>query len=238
MEKTKRTSAIIRLLILASLIVGVPVFLYFNCRETLFNTEWLRGLPQLLMHYKGYAAAILIGLQILQVIVCIIPGQPIQFAGSYLFGITGGYLISIIGAVIGAPITFYLSRVLGYDAVTVLFDKDKIEDYRRKLDSGRGLMLVFLIYLIPGIPKDLTAYAAGLSKIRFRPFLLVSSVGRSPGMLGSILMGYFFNQKNYFAIAVLAILTVIMLVVFYIKRKDMTALLDDLENRDKEKHQH
>ncbi len=129
MEKTKRTSAIIRLLILASLIVGVPVFLYFNCRETLFNTEWLRGLPQLLMHYKGYAAAILIGLQILQVIVCIIPGQPIQFAGSYLFGITGGYLISIIGAVIGASITFYLSRVLGYDAVTILFDKDKIEDY-------------------------------------------------------------------------------------------------------------
>jgi uncharacterized membrane protein YdjX (TVP38/TMEM64 family) len=91
-------------------------------------------------------------------------------------------------------------------------------------------MAVFLIYLIPGIPKDLTAYAAGISDIRFLPFLVLSTIGRTPGMLGSILIGYFFNRGNYYAIAVLAVITAAMLIVFYIKRKDMIALLDNLEN--------
>lgn len=230
MEKRKKTSAVIRLLILAFIIIGVPALLYVNFRDTLFNTEWLRHLPQLLSRYRGHAAAILIALQILQVFVCIIPGQPIQFAASYMFGIVGGYLISVTGAAIGATITFYVSRLLGKDAVCTLFDEEKIENYRRKLNSGKGLMAVFLIYLIPGIPKDLTAYAAGISDIRFMPFLVLSTIGRTPGMLGSILIGYFFNRGNYYAIAVLAVITAAMLIVFYIKRKDMIALLDNLEN--------
>ena len=230
MEKRKKTSAVIRLLILAFIIIGVPALLYVNFRDTLFNTEWLRHLPELLSRYRGHAAAILIALQILQVFVCIIPGQPIQFAASYMFGIVGGYLISVTGAAIGATITFYLSRLLGKDAVCTLFDEEKIENYRRKLNSGKGLMAVFLIYLIPGIPKDLTAYAAGISDIRFIPFLVLSTIGRTPGMLGSILIGYFFNRGNYYAIAVLAVITAAMLIVFYIKRKDMIALLDNLEN--------
>ena len=230
MEKRKKTSAVIRLLILAFIIIGVPALLYVNFRDTLFNTEWLRHLPELLSRYRGHAAAILIALQILQVFVCIIPGQPIQFAASYMFGIVGGYLISVTGAAIGATITFYLSRLLGKDAVCTLFDEEKIENYRRKLNSGKGLMAVFLIYLIPGIPKDLTAYAAGISDIRFLPFLVLSTIGRTPGMLGSILIGYFFNRGNYYAIAVLAVITAAMLIVFYIKRKDMIALLDNLEN--------
>ena len=230
MEKRKKTSAVIRLLILAFIIIGVPALLYVNFRDTLFNTEWLRHLPELLSRYRGHAAAILIALQILQVFVCIIPGQPIQFAASYMFGIVRGYLISVTGAAIGATITFYLSRLLGKDAVCTLFDEEKIENYRRKLNSGKGLMAVFLIYLIPGIPKDLTAYAAGISDIRFLPFLVLSTIGRTPGMLGSILIGYFFNRGNYYAIAVLAVITAAMLIVFYIKRKDMIALLDNLEN--------
>ena len=230
MEKRKKTSAVIRLLILAFIIIGVPALLYVNFRDTLFNTEWLRHLPELLSRYRGHAAAILIALQILQVFVCIIPGQPIQFAASYMFGIVGGYLISVTGAAIGATITFYLSRLLGKDAVCTLFDEEKIENYRRKLNSGKGLMAVFLIYLIPGIPKDLTAYAAGISDIRFLPFLVLSTIGRTPGKLGSILIGYFFNRGNYYAIAVLAVITAAMLIVFYIKRKDMIALLDNLEN--------
>ena len=230
MEKRKKTSAVIRLLILAFIIIGVPALLYVNFRDTLFNTEWLRHLPELLSRYRGHAAAILIALQILQVFVCIIPGQPIQFAASYMFGIVGGYLISVTGAAIGATITFYLSRLLGKDAVCTLFDEEKIENYRRKLNSGKGLMAVFLIYLIPGIPKDLTAYAAGISDIRFIPFLVLSTIGRTPGMLGSILIGYFFNRGNYYAIAVLTVITAAMLIVFYIKRKDMIALLDNLEN--------
>lgn len=236
MDKKKRAHAIIRLSVLALIIIGVPAVLFFNYRDTLFNAEWLSQLPVLLSRYKRQAVFILIALQILQVIICIIPGQPIQFAASYMFGIAKGYLISITGAVIGAFIAFYISRFLGKDAVCTLFGREKIEDYRRKLNSGRGLMAVLLIYLIPGIPKDLTAYAAGISDMRIRPFLLVSTIGRSPAMLGSLLIGHFFSRGNYRAVAVLAVITVILLIIFFIKRNDMIALLDSIEKKDEELH--
>ena len=235
MENNKKISAIIKLSVLALIIIGVPAFLYMNCRDTLFDPEWLRNLPQMLQQYKEEASFILAGMQVLQVIICIVPGQPIQFAASYMYGIARGYLISIIGAFIGATVAFYISKLLGRDAVGELFGEERIEDYRRKLNSGRGLMAVLLIYLIPGVPKDLTAYAAGVSDMRIRPFLIVSTIGRSPAMLGSLLFGHFFGTKNYRAIAVLAAVTVIALIIFFIKRKSIVALLDDLEKKDEKK---
>ena len=86
--------AYIKLFILFSIIVIIPVILYFTCRETLFNKEWLKRLPELLSDEPFTAIVILTGLQILQVVICFLPGQPIQFVASYMFGILGGYLIS------------------------------------------------------------------------------------------------------------------------------------------------
>lgn len=231
MERSKRF-AYFKLFILLFIIIGLPVLLYFTCRDTLFNKEWLADLPGFIMQYKRHAAAVLTGMQILQVIICIIPGQPIQLAASYLFGVVKGYLLSIVGAVIGAFIAFYLARVLGRDALETIFGKGKVDDYHRKLNSGRGLTAVLLIYLIPGVPKDLVAYVAGISDMRVRPFLIVSTIGRSPGMIGSLLTGYFLSSRNYAAIAVLAVITAVILIICFVKRKQLVAMLDDLERKD------
>ena len=236
MEDRKKASAIFKLILLVLFLVGVPAVLYINFSDTLFSIEWLRHLPELLKQYKGHTAAVLMGLQILQVIVCIIPGQPIQFAGSYMFGIILGYLISIIGAVIGAFIAFYIAKLLGKDSLGLFFDQEKIEDYHRKLNSGRGLTAVLLIYLIPGIPKDLVAYVAGISNMRVRPFLVVSTIGRSPGMIGSLLLGYFTSRHNYTAIVILAAATAVILIICFIYRSKLVSLLDDLEKKDEERH--
>ena len=234
MENRKKSFAYIKLAILIFIIVGLPVILFFTCRDTLFSKEWLANLPEFIMQYKGYAAAVLIGIQILQVIICVIPGQPIQLAASYLFGVLKGYLISIIGAVIGAFIAFYIARILGKDALETIFGKEKVNDYHRKLNSGKGLTAVLLIYLIPGVPKDLVAYVAGVSDMRIRPFLIVSTIGRSPGMLGSLLTGYFLSSRNYAAIGILAAVTAVILIICFVKRKQLVAMLDDLEKKDEQ----
>jgi uncharacterized membrane protein YdjX (TVP38/TMEM64 family) len=234
MENRKKRFAYIKLAILIFIIVGLPVILFFTCRDTLFSKEWLANLPEFIMQYKGYAAAVLIGIQILQVIICVIPGQPIQLAASYLFGVLKGYLISIIGAVIGAFIAFYIARILGKDALETIFEKEKVNDYHRKLNSGKGLTAVLLIYLIPGVPKDLVAYVAGVSDMRIRPFLIVSTIGRSPGMLGSLLTGYFLSSRNYAAIGILAAVTAVILIICFVKRKQLVAMLDDLEKKDEQ----
>ena len=107
------------------------IFLYINYKDTLFNTEWHSNLPALLERYRSTAALILMGFQVLQVIICVLPGQPIQYVCSFFFGLFKGYLISIAGAVIGATIAFYLARLLGQDALHVIFGEEKVEDYRR-----------------------------------------------------------------------------------------------------------
>ena len=232
MELRKRKLAYLKLALLLFIIIGLPVILFFTCRDTLFNKEWLANLPEFIMQYKGSAAAVLTGMQILQVIICIIPGQPIQLAASYLFGVLKGYLISIVGAVIGAFAAFYIAKVLGKDALETIFGEEKVNDYHRKLNSGKGLTAVLLIYLIPGIPKDLVAYVAGISDMRLRPFLIVSTIGRSPGMLGSLLTGYFISRRNYAAIGILAAVTAVILIICFIRRKQLVAMLDDLEKKD------
>ena len=237
MENRRKRIAYIKLAILIFIIVGLPVILFFTCRDTLFNKEWLANLPEFIMQYKGYAAAVLTGIQIMQVIICIIPGQPIQLAASYLFGVLKGYLISICGAFIGAFIAFYIARALGKDSLEAIFGEEKVNDYHRKLNSGKGLTAVLLIYLIPGVPKDLVAYVAGISDMRLRPFLIVSTIGRSPGMLGSLLTGYFISSRNYAAIGVLAVVTAVILIICFVKRKQLVAMLDDLEKKDEQNHQ-
>ena len=231
---TQKKIAYIKLFILFSIIVIIPVILYFTCRETLFNKEWLKRLPELLSDEPFIAIVILTGLQILQVVICFLPGQPIQFVASYMFGTLGGYLISITGAVIGAFISFYLAKALGVDAVKLLFGKDKVENYTRKINCGRGLWMVLLIYLIPGLPKDLVGYVAGISEMHILPFLLVSSIGRTPPMFGSLLIGASFQEKRYGVIVILAILCIGILGACWLRRKKLIAYLDHLEGVDEE----
>ena len=73
------------------------------------------------------AFLLIIGLQIVQVVICVLPGQPIQFAASYMFGVGRGFLLSIIGAVIGTMISFYLAKVLGSDAMHLFFGEEKVK---------------------------------------------------------------------------------------------------------------
>ena len=119
----RKTISLIKLIGLAFVIIGVPLLLYVFCGDTLFSKEWLNGLSEMLKNNRSRALFWLLGLQILQVIICILPGQPIQFASSYLFGVFGGFLISIIGALFGAWAAFMIAKKLGADAVEELFDR-------------------------------------------------------------------------------------------------------------------
>ena len=225
-DRSKRIIAISKLILLVIIIAGIPAFLYLRYGSGVFSKEMAGTVVAYLRQNSKIAFLLIIGLQIFQVVVCVLPGQPIQFAASYMFGIGVGFLLSIIGAVIGTIISFYLAKVLGSDAMHMFFGEEKLRDYHRKLNSGRGLLLAFLIYLIPGIPKDLVSYAAGISEMRF--------IGRSPGMLGSLLLGHFFGNQNYRAIIILSVTVAVILLICFIKREALTGFLDRIEMKDAE----
>ena len=231
-SKHKKALAYLKFALLLFILVGIPVFLYLKYGADIFSKDAAGNLLAYLKANRSIAFALIIIMQMIQVIVCILPGQPIQFASSYMFGVLPALLLSLIGAVIGSTITFWLAKLLGKDFVSIIFDKDKVDEYHRKLNSGKGLALAGLIYLIPGVPKDLVSYVAGISDMKFKPFILVSNIARIPGMLGSLLLGTFAERGDYVAIGILCVVVTLFLVVFYIKRKSIMDFLDKLENYD------
>ena len=230
----KKIIAILKLILLVLIVAGIPAFLYLKYGSGVFSKDTAYSVIDYLRQNRKIAFLLIIGLQIIQVVICVLPGQPIQFAASYMFGVARGYLFSIIGAVIGTAISFYLAKLLGSEAMHLFFGEKKVKEYQRRLNSGRGLLLAFLIYMIPGVPKDLVSYAAGISEMRFRPFLLAATVGRSPAMLGSLLVGHFFGKQNYTAMIIVTVAVVLLLLICIIKRKERIGFLDRIEMKDAE----
>ena len=233
-EKKKKIIAILKLILLVIIITGIPAFLYLRYGSGIFSKDTAYNVVEYLQQNRSIAFLLIIGIQVIQVVVFVLPGQPIQFAASYMFGVGRGYLLSVIGAVIGTTISFYLAKLLGSEAMHLFFDEEKIKDYQRRLNSGRGLLITFFIYLIPGVPKDLVSYAAGISEMRFRPFLLAATIGRSPAMLGSLLVGHFFVKENYTAIIILIVIIVLIMLICFIKRDKLMDFLDMIEKKDAE----
>jgi phosphoglycolate phosphatase/pyrophosphatase PpaX len=130
-----------------------------------------------------------IALQVVQVVIFVIPGEIVQVAGGYVFGFWVGSLYTLIGITLGSLANFYAGRLLGRPFVESLFAKDKIEKVEAVTGSGKAAAGFFLLFVIPGIPKDVLCYVAGVSKLRFFAFLGVSMAGRLPGILGSSYMG-------------------------------------------------
>ncbi len=225
----KKLIAFSKLLLLLFIMIGVPIILFILTKNTLFNREYLSHLPSRLEAHKVGAGFVLVGMQMLQIVVCFLPGQPIQFASSYIYGLWGGYFISIIGAIIGTVVTYKLAGFLGHDALYLLFGEKKVREYMKKLNSGRAMTVIFLIYLIPGIPKDVISYVAGISDMKLSRFLIVSTIGRSPGIIESLLVGAFWAQKNYLGVAAVSVFACGILYICFKKKDAIMKFIDSYE---------
>lgn len=215
-----------KLLLLFGIIVAVPLYIYFGHHEIIDRFSSVEAVEAFFDAYQGHSIGIYLVLQVLQIVICVIPGQALQLAAGYLFGFGFGYLWSVIGAAIGTVITFYLAKLLGRDAMDMIFGRRKIMEVLNNINSKRGILAVFVIYLIPGIPKDICTYAAGLSKIKLKPFLLVSLVGRTPGMMGSLLIGHQLVEGQYIGAIVIGVLAVILFVLGLIFKDRIIRLFD------------
>ncbi len=167
--------------------IAVPVVVWRRELWELFSS------PQSLREWVsawGVAAPLVFAVvQALQVIVFVIPGEVPQIAGGYLFGAFKGALLSVAGILAGSAASFFLARLLGRPFVAALFPEDQVAKIERIATSRGARIAFFLLFLVPGIPKDILCYAAGITPMRFPYFAAVSTLGRLPGIAGSALIG-------------------------------------------------
>lgn len=224
-QQFKKASAVIKLVLLAIILIGVPVYIYFFQRELFAQFDDMQELRNWLGQYKHVSMLVYIGAQILQIIICIIPGQALQFAAGYLFGFLPSLLLSIAGAALGSAIVYYIARLLGRDAIHMLFGEKKVTEMIDNMNSRKGLIITFVIFLIPGIPKDLCSYVAGLTDLKLKPYLIVSLIGRTPGMMGSLIIGHQIGVGGYAAAGIIAACAIVLCVVCIIFRKKIMDLM-------------
>lgn len=132
---------------------------------------------------------VLLGIQILQVIIAFIPGEPVEILAGVLFGAWGGLLLCMIGSVIASVVVFSITRTFGLPLLYRLFGWEKVERFAFFRDSQKVERAAFLLFLIPGTPKDLLTYVAGASKIRMSRFLLITTFARIPSILTGTIAG-------------------------------------------------
>lgn len=142
------------------------------------------------------APLVFMGVQVLQVIMAPIPGEATGFIGGYLFGAFIGCLYSTIALTIGSWLNFLIGRFLGKRWVRRMIPKDKLKKYDHML-RHQGMLVVFLLFLFPGFPKDYLCLFLGVSTMPMRVFLLMAMIGRIPGTLMLSLQGALVYEKNY-----------------------------------------
>ncbi len=223
--------SIAKLALLLGIILGVPLILYFGFPDILARFQTQAELNAFLAEYRTSGMFVYIGLQILQIVICIIPGQMMQFAAGYAYYFWLGFVLSILGIALGTVFAFYIARILGKNAMHVLFGEKKINHFIEMLNSKRAYMVIFILYLIPGIPKDLISYAAGVSEIKLKPYLFLSLIGRTPALMATIMIGAMTRTESYLNVVLLCVAVVFLTAVCFIHRKKFMEITDILYTR-------
>ncbi len=170
--------------------------------------------------HKTYAAIIFIGLQALQVVLAPIPGEVTGFVGGMLFGTFWGIVYSTIGLTVGSWAAFGLGRVVGRPLVEAVIDKETIKRYDYIM-KHKGLFLAFLLFILPGFPKDYLCYLLGLGHMGNAAFLLVSTLGRLLGTTLLTLGGAFLRAADYHALFMLISVSIFFILITMVYRENM-----------------
>jgi uncharacterized membrane protein YdjX (TVP38/TMEM64 family) len=219
-EKKLSTSGIIFLIafIIATVLIGVWLWPFIARLRLPEYREQFSGWVNT-MGIKG--VLIVFGIQVLQIIVAVIPGGSVQILAGAAYGTLGGFAICILGCLTATAVIFLVVRKFGAPLVNRLFSPKQTGRYSFlkepvgfqepvgfKESSGfqksRKLSLIlFLIFLIPGTPKDALTYIASLQDIKLSRFILITTVARSPAILMSTMLGSSVLQGNMVLIVLL-----------------------------------
>lgn len=191
---TAGAAVFIMLCVLVGYFIGIPMVRLAETPE-LFR-EWVDS-------FGNWGRLLFVGMVFLQVIVALIPGEPLELAAGYAFGTMEGMLLAMAGILLGSWVVFAAVRCLGVKFVAVFFSEKEIKRLAFLKNPKKSFILALVLMTIPGTPKDLLSYFAGLTPLTTAQWLGIVAVGRIPSVLTSVVTGAAAGERNY----VLALIT-------------------------------
>ena len=176
------------------------------------------------------APLIFMGIQVLQVIFAPVPGEATGFIGGYLFGVLQGFIYSSVALAIGSWINFSIGRFLGVRFVRKMIPVDKFEKFDSML-KRQGIIVLFLLFIFPGFPKDYLCLFLGLSTLPLKVFILLASVGRMPGTFLLSLQGAYLFEENYVVLGLVAAVCAVLFFVIYRYRENLYLWIERFNNK-------
>jgi uncharacterized membrane protein YdjX (TVP38/TMEM64 family) len=169
------------------------------------------------MSFGKFGYLVFLMIQIIQVIAFFIPGEIIQIASGYIYGTFLGTITSVIGISIGSIIVYGIAYRFGRPFVEKIISERNLKLFHRILEIGSMKYIIFLVYLIPGLPKDVLAYFCGISDLKFKDFAIYSTLGRIPGIAISSYFGANLLTGNNVTLIIIAITMSIIFVLGVIR---------------------
>lgn len=170
-------------------VLGVAAAIVMPWMETLYDpalresfTEWVDSLG-----FFGYL--LMFGIQVLQVVVAIIPGEPVELMAGALYGGLGGLVTCLLGSTLASAAIFIVMRRFGHHILDRIFTKKKLDEFGFIRDSRKLEAVTLVLFLLPGTPKDMLTYVAGTTPIPMVRFLAISAFARIPSVVSSTFIG-------------------------------------------------
>jgi len=206
--------------------------------STIGTAAFETDLEQLIKDAGPFGVLICFAMQFIQVIVTFIPGEVMQFVIGYLYGTLWGGLIIIVSTLIPTILVFYLSRKLGAPFVQGMTG-NKENKWLRFLRKSKNInSLAFILYLIPGLPKDFFSYFFPLTDIRPSAFFVLTTIARIPAIFASTFISTSFRSGNYVQMIIVAVIFGTVAVLGIVFNQKLMALVDRLVTRFSPRHHH
>lgn len=221
MEKTVVRRRVVSLLSIL-VFIGVFIFLFFAVGRPLIqfaeNPEQFRAW---LDSFGVWGRVIFLGMTLLQILIGIIPGEPLEIGAGYAFGVWEGFLLCELGILIGSALIWCFSRYLGIKAVEAFYPREKLNELKFLKDTQKLNITAFILFFIPGTPKDMLTYVLGLTPMKLSTCLFITVVARIPSVITSVIGGSALGEQNYWlAVIVFAVTGLISLCgILYYNRK-------------------
>lgn len=208
-----------KFLIIISLLVvfistGVVIYDHFGPEQLIWRGLFRSSqeMADWFLSFGPWAMLISIVVMIIQAIATPVPLFLVAGANGFIFGIAWGIVITLVGALLGATVAFYLARVIARDYFTRRLYKyiPQVEE----ISKSSGIKYVFLARLVPILPSSMVSYAAGLSKVSFRGFFLASVFGKLPEIIIYTALGHSLERAEGLVTKVTVVVILVSLLMF------------------------
>ena len=220
------------LVITILLLVLLTIYLFPMARN-LFNEQGREVFKEEIQSSGIRGIFLLLGLQGVQILLPILPGEPIEILAGMCYGTVGGTIFLLVSVFLVTALIFFTVRKLGRGFVYSVCSEEKIE----KLENSKLFKnpkkieyIMLILFLIPGTPKDLLVYVAGLLPIKPLRFLIISTFARIPSIVSSTLAGSSIIAGNWkIGIVLYALIFVIVgVIIFIVEKNDKTKLTKEI----------